>query len=356
MATPWLACSRLVRSLIEGGEASHTRGPELLITFDKVSKSYTNNELAVNMVSMEIAAGELFVLLGTSGSGKTTLLRMINRLEDPTSGVIRVDGRSVMEQDPVALRRNIGYSVQGTRLFPHMTIGENIAITPSLLGWENGRLINRVNELLEMVGLEPDQYIHRYPSELSGGQNQRVGVARALAADPPVILMDEPFGAIDPITRDRLQDEFLQLQAQLKKTVVFVTHDVFEAFKLGDRIAILNEGMVQQVDTPEMIASAPASQFVKDFLGNNRILLLMQNRRVGELQEEYEPLVPTGSAECSTTIDVKDTLAAALEKFRSANMRRLPVISESQVLGTLSVDAVTNHLIPGDYRAERAFK
>ncbi len=356
MATPWLACSRLVRSLIEGGGASHTRGHELLITFDKVSKSYTNNELAVNMVSMEIAAGELFVLLGTSGSGKTTLLRMINRLEDPTSGVITVGGRSVMEQDPVALRRNIGYSVQGTRLFPHMTIGANIAITPSLLGWDNERLVHRINELLEMVGLEPDQYIHRYPSELSGGQNQRVGVARALAADPPVILMDEPFGAIDPITRDRLQDEFLQLQAHLKKTVVFVTHDVFEAFKLGDRIAILNEGMVQQVDTPEMIASVPASKFVEDFLGHNRILLLMQNRQVGELQEEYEPLVPTAAAGFTATIDVKDSLATALEKFRSANMRRLPVISESQMLGLLSVDTVTNHLIPGDCPAEGALK
>ncbi len=325
-----------------------------MITFDNVSKSYGNAHLAVNAVSMEIAQGELFVLLGTSGSGKTTLLRMINRLEDPSSGTITVDGKSIMLQDPVELRRNIGYSVQGTRLFPHMTIGENIAITPSLLGWDNQRIINRVNLLLEMVGLDPHLYVHRYPSELSGGQNQRVGVARAIAADPPVILMDEPFGAIDPITRERLQDEFLSLQAQLKKTVVFVTHDIFEAFKLGDRIAILNEGVVQQVGTPEEISSIPASRFVLDFLGQNRILLLLQNRRVNELERDYDPVAPYCGIDSRYTLDAQDSLAAALDKFRSSHTRRLPVRSGNEVVGSLTVESVTNHLIPVDKLMEDA--
>ncbi len=325
-----------------------------MITFDNVSKSYGNAHLAVNAVSMEIAQGELFVLLGTSGSGKTTLLRMINRLEDPSSGTITVDGKSIMLQDPVELRRNIGYSVQGTRLFPHMTIGENIAITPSLLGWDNQRIINRVNLLLEMVGLDPHLYVHRYPSELSGGQNQRVGVARAIAADPPVILMDEPFGAIDPITRERLQDEFLSLQAQLKKTVVFVTHDIFEAFKLGDRIAILNEGVVQQVGTPEEISSIPASRFVLDFLGQNRILLLLQNRRVNELERDYDPVAPYSGIDSRYTLDAQDSLAAALDKFRSSHTRRLPVRSGNEVVGSLTVESVTNHLIPVDKLMEDA--
>lgn len=319
-----------------------------MITFNNVCKTYLNHVVAVNSVFMEVEAGELFVLLGTSGSGKTTLLRMINRLEDPTSGTITVDGKSVMDQEPVQLRRGIGYSVQGTRLFPHMTIGENIAITPSLLGWSNDKIVQRVNLLLEMVGLNPQEYVHRYPSELSGGQNQRVGVARAMAADPPVILMDEPFGAIDPITRERLQDEFLLLQAQLKKTVVFVTHDIFEAFKLGDRIAILNEGEVQQIGTPENIASKPASKFVMSFMGQNRFMLLMQNRRIFELENNYLPIDLPSSANYSSTIDPQDTLAAALEKFRSTHSKSLPVATGTQILGTITVEAITNNLIDID--------
>ncbi len=242
-----------------------------MIRLDGVSKRYPNGHVAVQDLSLEVPAGQICVLVGPSGCGKTTTMRMVNRLIEPTSGRILLGGDDVTHVDPVQLRRRIGYVIQHVGLFPHQTIGTNVATVPRLLGWDRARIRARVDELLELVGLDPSTYRERYPHQLSGGQQQRVGVARALGADPPVLLMDEPFGAIDPITRDRLQNEFLRLQAELGKTVLFVTHDVEEAVKLGDRIAILAEGgVLAQVGTPSAILGTPASDFVADFVGADR--------------------------------------------------------------------------------------
>jgi osmoprotectant transport system ATP-binding protein len=227
---------------------------------------------AIDHLDLEVAAGEVCVLIGPSGCGKTTTMRMINRLIEPTGGTIEVNGRDVTHVDPVALRRGIGYVIQQVGLFPHMTIAANVATVPRLLGWDTERTTRRVDELLTLVGMEPDGFRDRYPRELSGGQRQRIGVARALAADPPVLLMDEPFGAIDPINRTRVQDEFLRIQRQLRKTVVFVTHDIDEAIKMGDRIALLRDGRLVQHATPAEMLAHPANGFVEDFVGADRAL------------------------------------------------------------------------------------
>jgi osmoprotectant transport system ATP-binding protein len=241
-----------------------------MITLDHLTKRF-GAQTAVDDLSLEIGDGELCVLVGPSGCGKTTTMKMINRLIEPTSGTILVDGADVTKADPVELRRGMGYVIQQIGLFPHQTVADNVATVPRLLGWDRARSRARVCELLELVGLEPGQYADRYPSELSGGERQRVGVARALGADPPVLLMDEPFGAIDPITRDRLQSEFLRLQGELHKTIVFVTHDIEEAVRLGDRIAILREGgRLEQYDTPAEVLGRPASPFVASFVGADR--------------------------------------------------------------------------------------
>jgi len=226
----------------------------------------------VNDLDLDIPEGELCVLIGLSGCGKTTTLRMINRMIEADSGLIEVSSRDISRQDPVELRRHIGYVIQQVGLFPHQHIADNIATVPKLLGWKPARIQNRIDELLSLVGLEPAQYRQRFPRELSGGQRQRVGVARALAADPPVMLMDEPFGAIDPINRVNLQDEFLNILRKLKKTIVLVTHDIDEALKMGDRIAILNEGKVLQVASPDELLNRPINEFVASFLGNGRSL------------------------------------------------------------------------------------
>jgi osmoprotectant transport system ATP-binding protein len=242
-----------------------------MIRLDAVTKRYGKGPPAVTELSLDIAAGEVCVLVGPSGCGKTTTLKMINRLIEPSGGRIFLDGEDVTHADPVRLRRRIGYVIQQVGLFPHLTIGDNIGTVPKLLGWKRDRIAARVDELLGLVGLEPAGYRDRYPAQLSGGQRQRIGVARALAADPPVLLMDEPFGAIDPVTRARLQDEFLRLQAEVEKTVVFVTHDIEEAVKMGDRIAILDiGGVLAQYDTPAEVLGRPASKMVADFVGTDR--------------------------------------------------------------------------------------
>jgi osmoprotectant transport system ATP-binding protein len=244
-----------------------------MIRLEAVSKRYPNGHLAVEALTLEVPAGEVAVLVGPSGCGKTTVLKMVNRLIEPTSGRILLDGDDVTAVDATRLRRRIGYVIQQVGLFPHQTIARNVGTVPRLLGWRRDRIHRRTDELLDLVGLDPSLYRDRYPSQLSGGQQQRVGVARALAADPPVLLMDEPFGAIDPITRARLQDEFLRLQEELRKTVVFVTHDVEEAVKMGDRIAILDiGGILAQFDTPAEVLGAPASPFVARFVGQDRAL------------------------------------------------------------------------------------
>lgn len=241
-----------------------------MIRLESVTKRY-GDEVAVDNLSLEIGDGELCVLVGPSGCGKTTTMKMINRLIEPTSGTITLDGTDIMSLSAVTLRRRIGYVIQQVGLFPHLNVADNVATVPRLLGWDKQRVTLRVGELLELVGLEPKQFARRYPSELSGGQRQRAGVARALAADPPVLLMDEPFGAIDPITRDRLQGEFLRLQQEVRKTIVFVTHDIEESVRMGDRIAILAQGgHLQQYDTPAKILGSPATPFVADFVGADR--------------------------------------------------------------------------------------
>ncbi len=250
-----------------------------MIVLRDVVKRY-GEVTAVDRVTLEVASGEVCVLIGPSGCGKTTTLRMINRLIEPTSGTIEVDGRDVMSVRPEQLRRHIGYVIQSVGLFPHLTVAENIATVPKLLGWERRRWEPRVHELLGVVGLEPGKYADAYPRQLSGGQAQRVGVARALAADPPVLLMDEPFGAVDPLTRERLQAEFERIQRELKKTVVFVTHDVDEAIRLGDRIALMREGRLEQYDAPEVLLDHPSSKFVHDFVGADRALKRLGRARV----------------------------------------------------------------------------
>jgi osmoprotectant transport system ATP-binding protein len=263
-----------------------------MIRLDAVSKRYGKGPAAVNELSLDVRAGEVCVLVGPSGCGKTTTLKMINRLIEPTSGRIYLEGEDVTHADPVKLRRRIGYVIQQVGLFPHLTIGANIGTVPRLLGWKREQIGARIDELLHLVGLEPRDYRDRYPAQLSGGQRQRVGVARALAADPPVLLMDEPFGAIDPVTRSRLQDEFLRLQAEVEKTVVFVTHDIEEAVKMGDRIAILDVGgVLAQYDTPAEVLGRPASRMVADFVGTDRGLKRLRVTSIDLQFLEHPPTV-----------------------------------------------------------------
>lgn len=263
---------------------------EVLIRLENIEKSYTPGEPpAVKRLNLEVNRGEVLVLVGPSGCGKSTTLRLINRLIEPTRGKIYLNGEDVTDIEASQLRRRIGYVIQQVGLFPHKTIAENIATVPKLLGWKRQEIDARVEEMLELVSMDPGIFKNRFPKELSGGQAQRVGVARALAANPDVLLMDEPFGAIDPITRDRLQNEFLRLQQDLKKTIVFVTHDIDEAIKMGDRIAILREGSeIAQIDTPENILSDPADDFVESFLGSGAILKSLTLKKVRDI--ELQPI------------------------------------------------------------------
>jgi osmoprotectant transport system ATP-binding protein len=240
-----------------------------MIALDQVSKSYDGVSRIINNLSLEVLEGEFLILLGSSGCGKSTILKMINRLIDPTEGRIYLDGKDIQQQDPIELRRSIGYVFQGIGLFPHLSIRENISMVPRLLGWPGDRINNRYRELLELVQLSPEIHAERFPDELSGGQQQRVAVARALAADPAYLLMDEPFGALDAITRDSLQQEFLDLKQRLNKTIIFVTHDIIEAVTLGDRIAILHEGRLEQIGTSEEILENPASDFVRELFAKS---------------------------------------------------------------------------------------
>jgi osmoprotectant transport system ATP-binding protein len=270
--------------------------PDAMISLRNVSKRFANSKgAAVEDLSMDMEDGETVVLVGPSGCGKTTTMRMINRLIEPTSGTILVDGKDVLKQDPVQLRRGIGYVIQSTGLMPHRTVAQNIATVPKLLGWTDERTRKRTEELLGIFDLDTE-FLQRYPGELSGGQRQRVGVARALAADPPVMLMDEPFAAVDPIVRARLQDQFLDIQRRLKKTIVFVTHDIDEAIKLADRIAILNKGgVIEQYASPEEILREPANEFVKQFVGAERGLKRLALIKVSQIDVEPGPVIPSNA-------------------------------------------------------------
>ncbi|MGB4104666.1 MAG: ATP-binding cassette domain-containing protein [Candidatus Microthrix parvicella] len=266
---------------------------ETLIQLQGVGKTYPGSDVAaVADLDLEIKRGEILVLVGPSGCGKSTTLRLINRMIEPTTGRIIFEGNDVTYVNPDQLRRQMGYVIQQIGLFPHRNIYQNIATVPRLLGWNNSDILERARYLLTMVGMDPDQYLGRYPKELSGGQAQRVGVARALAADPDVLLMDEPFGAIDPITRDRLQNEFLRLQEEMQKTIVFVTHDIDEAVKMGDKIAILREqSVVAQLDTPTNILASPANPFVEEFLGSGALLKGLTLARVRDIELPEYPVV-----------------------------------------------------------------
>jgi len=267
------------------------------IRLERLTKHYPSQERpAVAELTMDIPAGEIVILVGPSGCGKTTTLKMINRLVEPTSGRIYLQGEDVTASHPDTLRRRIGYVIQQVGLFPHMTVGANISVVPRMLGWDKRRIADRVDELLDLVGLDPARYRGRYPKELSGGQQQRVGVARALGADPPVMLMDEPFGAIDPITRDRLQNELLRLQDEIKKTIVFVTHDIDEAIKMGDRIAILHdESRIAQFDTPAEILTNPAGEFVEEFIGAAASVKRLSLTKVADVEVDPWPTVDAGT-------------------------------------------------------------
>ena len=287
-------------------EAAGTASGRPMIALENVTKTYPGQASpAVEDLTLEVAQGEIVMLIGPSGCGKTTTLKMMNRLIEPTSGRIVLDGEDVTAVNGDALRRRIGYVIQQVGLFPHMTIADNVAMVPRMLGWDRNRVTERVDELLHLVGMEPNQYRHRYPRQLSGGQQQRVGVARGLAADPPVMLMDEPFGAIDPITRERLQDEFLEVQRQVAKTICFVTHDLTEAVKLGDRIAVFaTGGRLAQYDTPDEVLTHPADDFVSQFVGGGAAVRRLSLLELAHLQlEEVSTASGSGLPQISPGMD-----------------------------------------------------
>ncbi|MFN8150636.1 MAG: ABC transporter ATP-binding protein [Solirubrobacterales bacterium] len=315
----------------EGGRGASS------VAFRNVTKRYRGAETdAVEDLSLEVEAGEICVLVGPSGCGKTTAMRMVNRTVEITSGDIEIGGTSVRRRSPAELRREIGYVIQQIGLFPHRTIAENIATVPHLLGWEKERTRARVDELLELISL-PADVADRYPAQLSGGQQQRVGVARALAADPPVMLMDEPFGAIDPINRERLQNEFLRLQAEIRKTILFVTHDIDEAIKMGDRIAVLREGgKLAQYATPAELLMDPADSFVEDFVGADRALKRLALMRVGDIDLWEAPLAFVGQS----TAEVRAKLEGAEVPHA------LLVDSDRRPLGWLSEGDLSRETVP----------
>jgi osmoprotectant transport system ATP-binding protein len=312
------------------------------IVFDGVTKRYPGRtQPAVDNLSLAIPAGEICVLVGPSGGGKTTAMKLVNRLIPLTEGDIRIDGRSIGSLDQTELRRGIGYVIQQIGLFPHMTVAGNIGTVPRLLGWDRKRIDARVRELLDLVGLDANGDRGRYPAQLSGGQRQRVGLARALAADPPLMLMDEPFGAIDPITRERLQDEFLRLQSELRKTVIFVTHDIDEAIKMGDRIAILAEGgRLAQYDTPDRILAEPANEFVARFVGQDRGLKRLSLATLEELDLE-----PVTNGASGPRVPVETSLRDALSMMLTHRGEAVVVVDgEGDPVGLATVDAVSRAL------------
>jgi osmoprotectant transport system ATP-binding protein len=312
------------------------------IVFDHATKRYPGRTApAVDDLSLTIGAGEICCLVGPSGGGKTTAMKLVNRLVELTSGDVRLDGRSVRELDPTDLRRGIGYVIQQVGLFPHMTVAENVATVPRLLGWPRRQIAARVDELLDLVELPARDYRDRYATQLSGGERQRVGLARALAADPPVMLMDEPFGALDPITRTRLQRELLRIQNEVRKTIVFVTHDIDEAILLGDRIAILREGgVLAQYAAPDAVLAAPADEFVERFVGADRGLKRLSLRRLADV--DLEPVRTNGVA-----LDAETTLRDAVSIMVADGSTSVVVTSGGAPVGSVSLERITQLLADG---------
>ncbi|HEX6869495.1 MAG TPA: ATP-binding cassette domain-containing protein [Micromonosporaceae bacterium] len=315
------------------------------IRLDGVRKVYPDGTVAVGGLSMEVPAGELVVLVGPSGCGKSTILRMVNRLVEPSGGRILLGDEDVTHVDPVGLRRRMGYVIQNVGLFPHQTVWDNVATVPRLLGWSRAQVDERVSTLLELVGLEPQRYAKRYPHELSGGQRQRVGVARALGADPVVLLMDEPFSAVDPIVRARLQEEFLRLQATVRKTILFVTHDVDEAVRLGDRIAVLSEsGKLEQYDPPNVLLAKPANDFVAEFVGADRGIKRLGVTPIPTEQLRPAPADVAAAPSVAAGATLRDALAALLDGGTGWVAVRGP---DGAVLGILTAGDIHTALAAG---------
>jgi osmoprotectant transport system ATP-binding protein len=313
-----------------------------MIRLENVSKSFAGGSNAVHDLSLDIAGGQTCVLIGPSGCGKTTTLRMINRLVEPDSGRILVDGQDTSKVDPVELRLKMGYVIQQTGLFPHMTVGQNVATVPRLWDWDSARVKTRVNELLTLVGLDPVQYRDRYPHQLSGGQRQRVGFARALGADPPILLMDEPFGAVDRITRERLQQEFISIQRSLSKTVVFVTHDIDEAVMVGDRICLMRmEGQIAQYDTPEAILTRPANDYVKEFLGRERLVRRMSLTKIDRSTLEHPSIAPGGT---QPRVALSSSLIEAFAAAITSPDKRASVYEGDRYVGSFTAASLLESL------------
>ncbi len=327
-----------------------------MIKLEDVTKIYSDGTKAVDGINLEVNEGEICVFLGPSGCGKTTTMKMINRLIPITSGKIFINGRDNTTLKASDLRREIGYAIQEIGLFVHMTVGQNIETVPVLKGWSKERRRARAEELLNLVRMNPADFIDKYPAELSGGQRQRVGVARALGADPPILLMDEPFGAIDPINRVELQSEFLKIQQQIKKTIIFVTHDIYEAIKMGDRIALMKDGRLVQYDTPANILYHPKDEFVEGFVGADRALKGLQLIRVKDVMRqvtstELKDIV----ALKETTTDENSVLNEALSLMLSSGSKSLPVVdNKGNIKGTLTMDAIQEALHEAIHRKEEA--
>lgn len=318
------------------------------IEFDNVTKVYDDGTVAIEDLSFSVEEGTTTVLVGPSGCGKTTTMKLVNRLEDPTEGTVSFEGSDIQSLDPIELRRSIGYVIQEIGLFDHMTVGENVATVPELQDWDRERIDDRVDELLELMDLPPEEYRDQYPTELSGGQRQRVGVARALAADPDVLLMDEPFGALDPITRENLQDEFLDIQDRIDTTILFVTHSIDEALKMGDKIAIFDVGELVRYDTPSNILEDPGSDFVADFIGADRTLKQLQVTQVRDVMledvpDEHEGLVLEVDEEDTTDpegglvpVTPTDSTQTALSRIIQAGTDAIPVVDGDTVVGVVT--------------------
>ncbi|TVP84313.1 MAG: ABC transporter ATP-binding protein [Alkalicoccus sp.] len=312
-----------------------------MIEFDKVSKQFPDGTKAVDNISFRVEPGELFVLIGPSGCGKTTTMKMINRLIDTTSGKISINDENILHKDLHKLRWEIGYVLQQIALFPHMTIAENIAVVPELKKWDKKKTEKRIDELMEMTGLDPATYRNRLPKELSGGQQQRVGVIRALAGDPDILLMDEPFSALDPISREQLQKDIASLQRDIKKTIVFVTHDMDEALQLGDRIAVMQEGKIVQMDTPDNLLEHPADDFVKSFIGDRKDMWEAgAEAAMVPAPEQLPPNLPSVKAELS--------LREAVRVLQESEEEQAAVVKENKIAGVITNKSVLAYLLPGD--------
>lgn len=326
-----------MNSIFHQNKGNNDKGVVFVIQFNQVSKSYEDGTKAVDSLHLEIKRGEFFVLIGPSGCGKTTTMKMINRLIETTEGSILIDGKNIQQYDINELRWDIGYVLQQIALFPHMTIAENIAVVPEMRKWSKEKIKTRVDELLQMVGLDPDVYRDRMPDELSGGQKQRVGVVRALAANPKIVLMDEPFSALDPLSREQLQKDIVQLQKKIQKTIVFVTHDMQEALSLGDRICIMKEGKVVQLDTPEGIIHNPKNEFVEEFIGNRG-----RPWYEGKSIEDVLPLDESMRVE-GEALSLHSSLQKALVRVRADEV--VPVEVNGQYVGALTSSHIVNYIV-----------